>query len=57
VKFCHDLYRNWNMKIVVNEHSFLLVTHMTYFNVRFGSYGFFKSGYDAELFWTGWTFE
>jgi hypothetical protein len=43
------------MKNIVNEHSFPLVTHMTYFDIQFGSYGFLKSGYDAKLFWTDWT--
>ncbi len=37
------------MKNVVNEHSFLLVTHTTYFNTRFGRYDLLKSGYGAEL--------
>jgi hypothetical protein len=39
-------------KDAVNEHSFPLVTHTAYFDTRFGHYGFFKSGYGAELFWT-----
>jgi hypothetical protein len=34
---------------VTNKLSFLMVTHMTRFNIRFGRYGFFKSGYSAEL--------
>jgi hypothetical protein len=37
------------MKNVANELSFPLVTHMTYFDIRFGSYGIlnscFSSGY------------
>jgi hypothetical protein len=37
------------MKNVTNELSFLLVTHMTCFNIQFGRYGFLKSGYRAEL--------
>jgi hypothetical protein len=36
-------------KNVANELSFLLVTHTTRFDVRFGRYGFLKSGYGAEL--------
>jgi hypothetical protein len=39
------------MKIAVNELSFPLVTHTAYFDIQFGSYGFLKLGYDAELFW------
>jgi hypothetical protein len=38
------------MKNTVNEHSFLLVTHMVYFNTRFGRYGFLKSGYVVNCF-------
>jgi hypothetical protein len=37
------------MKIVVNELSFLLVTHVTCFDIRFGRYGFLKSGFCAGL--------
>jgi hypothetical protein len=36
-------------KNVTNELSFLLVTHMTHFDIRFGRYGFLKLGYGAEL--------
>jgi hypothetical protein len=36
-------------KNVADELSFLLVTHMSRFNIRFGRYGFLKSGYGAEL--------
>jgi hypothetical protein len=36
-------------KNVANELSFLLVTHTTRFNIRFGRYRFWKSGYGAEL--------
>jgi hypothetical protein len=36
-------------KNVTNELSFLLVTHMTHFDIRFDRYGFLKSGYSAEL--------
>jgi hypothetical protein len=34
-------------KNVINELSFPLVTHTAYFDTRFGSYGFSKSGYSA----------
>jgi hypothetical protein len=37
------------MKNVANELRFLLVTHMTRFNIWFHRYGFLKSGYGAEL--------
>jgi hypothetical protein len=37
-----------NTKVVVNELSFLLVTHTTYFDARFDSYGILKSGRGAE---------
>jgi hypothetical protein len=36
-------------KNIANELSFLLVTHMTHFNIQFGCDGFFKSGYGDEL--------
>jgi hypothetical protein len=36
------------MKNVVNKVSFLLVTHMTCFDTRFGCYRFLKSGYSAD---------
>jgi hypothetical protein len=36
-------------KNVANELIFLLVTHMTHFNIRFGHHGFLKSDYGAEL--------
>jgi hypothetical protein len=36
------------MKNVVNEVSFLLVTHMTCFDTRFGRYRFLKSGCSAD---------
>jgi hypothetical protein len=39
-------------KNAVNEHSFMLVTHTTYFDTRFGRYGFMKTEQGAELFWT-----
>jgi hypothetical protein len=38
------LYR----KDVFNELRFLLVTHMTCFDIRFGRYGFLKSGFSAR---------
>jgi hypothetical protein len=37
------------MKNVGDELSFLLVTHTTRFDIRFGHYGFLKSGYGAKL--------
>jgi hypothetical protein len=36
------------MKNVVNELRFFLVTHMTCLNIRFGRYGFLKSGFSAD---------
>jgi hypothetical protein len=45
------------MKNDVNELSFPLVTHTTYFDTRFDRYGLLKPGYNAELFWTAWTLE
>jgi hypothetical protein len=45
-------------KVVINELSFPLVTHMTYSDAWFDSYGIFlKSGYSTELFWTDWILE
>jgi hypothetical protein len=38
-----------HMKNAVDEHNFMLVTHMAYYDTRFGRYGFLKSGYGAEL--------
>jgi hypothetical protein len=35
-------------KDVANEVSFLLVTHTTCFDIRFGRYGFLKSGFSAR---------
>ncbi len=37
------------MKDVANELSFLVVTHMTCFDIWFGRYGFLNLGYGAEL--------
>jgi hypothetical protein len=34
-------------KNVFNKLRFLLVTHMTCFDIRFGRYGFLKSGFSA----------
>jgi hypothetical protein len=34
-------------KNAVNKHSFLLVTHTTCFDIRFGSNGLLMSGYSA----------
>jgi hypothetical protein len=39
-----------NTKVVDKEHSFPLVTHMSYSDARFGSYGILKSGQGAENF-------
>jgi hypothetical protein len=36
-------------KEVINELSFLLVTHTTYFDTWLGRYGFLNLGYGAEL--------
>jgi hypothetical protein len=36
------------MKNSVNELRFPLVTHMSYFDTRFGRYGFLKLGYGAD---------
>jgi hypothetical protein len=35
-------------KDVTNEHKFLLVTHMTCFDIWFGRYGFLKSDFSAR---------
>jgi hypothetical protein len=35
------------MKNVVNELRFLMVTHTTYFDIRFVRYGILKSGFNA----------
>jgi hypothetical protein len=35
------------MKNVANEFSFPLVTHMTYFDIRFGRYGILKSCFSS----------
>jgi hypothetical protein len=34
-------------KTVINEIVFLLVTHMTCFDIRFGRYRFLKSGFNT----------
>jgi hypothetical protein len=34
-------------KNVINERRFLLVTHMTYFDIWFGRYGILKTGFSA----------
>jgi hypothetical protein len=36
------------MKDVANELSFLLVTHMTCFDIRFGRYGFLKLSFNSR---------
>jgi hypothetical protein len=38
-------------KSIVNELSFPLVTHMAYFDTRFGHYRFLKTEQGAELLW------
>jgi hypothetical protein len=48
VKFCHDLPINFIYKNVVNKLRFLLITHMTCFDIRFGCYGILKSGFSAD---------
>jgi hypothetical protein len=44
VKFCHDLSRNFIYEKCLQRLSFLLVTHMTCFDIRFGCYGILKLG-------------
>jgi hypothetical protein len=39
-----------NNKVADSELSFPLVTHMAFFDARFGSYGILKSGRGAENF-------
>jgi hypothetical protein len=41
-----------NTKVIANELSILLVTHMVSSDVRFDSYGVLNLGHSAELFWT-----
>jgi hypothetical protein len=43
-------------KNVANELSFLLVTHMTYFDTRFGRYGFLSQVTVLIRFWTDWAY-
>jgi hypothetical protein len=38
-----------HMKNAVDEHNFMSVTHMAYYDTRFRRYWFLKSGYGAEL--------
>jgi hypothetical protein len=40
---------NSYMKNIARKLSFLLVTHMTHFDIRFGRYGFLNSGDSAKL--------
>jgi hypothetical protein len=47
VKFHHNLPETLYTKIISNELSFLLVTHMAYFDIRFGRYGILKSGFST----------
>jgi hypothetical protein len=49
-KFCHDLPRNLNTKLAINELSFLLVTLTTLSDERFDSYGLLKTEHGDELF-------
>jgi hypothetical protein len=41
-----------NTKVADNDLSFPLVTHMAFFDARFGSYGILKSGWVLKTFWT-----
>jgi hypothetical protein len=41
-----------HVKNAVNELILTPVTHTAYSDTRFCRYGFLKSGYGAELFWT-----
>jgi hypothetical protein len=50
MKFCHDLQRNIEYKVVVNELSFPLVAHTTYSDAQFDSYGILKLEQGAENF-------
>jgi hypothetical protein len=54
MKFCHDLPETSYTKNVTNELSFLLVTHTTCFNIRFGRYNILKPGSISGRFWTDW---
>jgi hypothetical protein len=38
----------WYMKNVFHELRFLVVTHTTYFDIRFGRYRFLNSGFSAR---------
>jgi hypothetical protein len=42
-------------KNVFNELSFLLVTHMTCFDIRFGRYVFLNQVSVLDRFWTDWV--
>jgi hypothetical protein len=37
-----------NTKVADNDFGFLLVTHMAYFDARFGNYGILKSGWGCR---------
>jgi hypothetical protein len=41
-----------NTKVAINELSFPLVTHMAYFDTRFGRYVLLKTEHGAGLLWT-----
>jgi hypothetical protein len=45
-----------SMKIVANKLSFLLVTHTTYFDIRFGRYEILKTCSSSSRFWTHWVY-
>jgi hypothetical protein len=47
-KFLHDFPRNFVYKKAIKELSFSLVTHIAYFNTRFGRYRFLNSAYSAD---------
>jgi hypothetical protein len=55
LNFAMTTLETLNMKLAANKLNFLLVTHMTYSDARFDSYGILKSGQGAELIWTEWT--
>jgi hypothetical protein len=42
--FAMTFLKTLNTKVADNDLSFVLVTHMAFFDARFGSYGILKSG-------------
>jgi hypothetical protein len=55
--FAMTFLETLNTKVADSELSFPLVTHMTFSDARFGSYGILKSGWVLKTFWTdcaGW---